>query len=126
LIAPQVDIAMEAELLFPSGCQGRFEVALDHAGSSLDCWLKVSGERGELEVMNPYIPHDEHSIALTCDGATTVERLDRTRSYQLQLQEVVRVVLEGAPIRTDIENGVRTMRVIDDVYRAAGLSLRGE
>jgi predicted dehydrogenase len=126
LIAPHVDIGMDAELLFPSGCQGRFEVALDDAGSALDSWLKVSGDRGELEVMNPYIPHEDHSISLRCDGVTAVERLDRTRSYLLQLREVVRVVLDGLPVRTSIEDGVRNMKVIDDVYRAAGLPLRGE
>jgi predicted dehydrogenase len=46
-------------------------------------------------------------------------------TYDLQLEAFIAAVRDGAPVLTPPEDAVLTMRVIDDVYRRAGLPLRG-
>jgi predicted dehydrogenase len=47
-------------------------------------------------------------------------------AYTHQLRAFAGAVLDGGPVLTDARDAVNTMSVIDDVYRAAGLSPRGE
>jgi predicted dehydrogenase len=125
LATGDIDVAMEANLRFPGGCIGRIACSLNHPANHWEMALEVLGEHGTLEVINPFLPHAGHAIRLSVDGRSTSEELDRTSTYACQLRETVRVMREGAPIRTTAEDGVATMRVVDDIYRAAGMRLRG-
>ena len=124
-LSPEIDGAMRAELRFPSGCSGRFECSMLHQGE-LESWLRVVGAAGELEVRNPFVPHFGHSIRLVRNGSVENEQADPRSTYLFQLLALVRMIREGVPMRTSAADGVLNMRVIDDVYRAAGLRLRGE
>jgi predicted dehydrogenase len=126
LLSPDIDISMEAELSFPGGCIGRFRTSLDYTGDTIDAWLTVVGERGELTVPNPHMPHDGASLTVRCEDVPQVERFTTTPSYVFQLREVVQAVRGQVPVRTSVDDGVKTMQVVDSVYRAAGLPLRGE
>jgi predicted dehydrogenase len=46
-------------------------------------------------------------------------------TYTYQLRAFAAAVLRGEPVLTTPEDAVANMRQIDDVYRAAGLPLRG-
>ena len=126
LIFPDVDVHMEAELVFPSGLKGRLEASLDDGGDALDEVLEVTGEKGTMHANSPCLPHwGEPRITLTLDGHTTREPCDRTSTFAFMWPEVVKAVRERGAIRTTAANGVRNARVIDDIYRAAGMRLRG-
>jgi len=126
LIFPDVDVHMEAELVFPSGLKGRLEASLDDGGDALDEVLEVTGEKGTMHANSPCLPHwGDPRITLTLDGHTTREPCDRTSTFAFMWPEVVKAVRERGAIRTTAANGVRNARVIDDIYRAAGMRLRG-
>jgi predicted dehydrogenase len=126
LISPDVDVRMEAELVFPGGLQGRLETSLDDEGDALDEVLEVTGENGSLFANSPGLPHwGDPYITLTVNGHATRESFERRSSFAYMWPEVVRVIRERGPIRTTAASGVRTARVIDDIYRAAGMRLRG-
>jgi predicted dehydrogenase len=126
LIFPDVDVHMEAELVFPSGLRGLLETSLDDEGDALDEVLEVTGDKGTMRANSPCLPHwGDPSITLTVDGNTTREAFERTSTFAFMWPEVAKAVRERGPIRTTAASGVRNARVIDDIYRAAGMRLRG-
>ncbi len=127
LMSPDVDVHMAAELVFPSGLKGRLEASLDDDGDALDEVLEVTGDKGTLHANSPCLPHwGDPSITLTMDGHTTREPFARTSTFVYMWPEVVKAVRERGSIRTTAASGVRNARVIDNIYRAAGMRLRGD
>jgi predicted dehydrogenase len=82
------------------------------------------GSRGRMRVRNPLAPHLHHRLTVERDGAKTSERVPGETTYTHQLRAFVAAVTDGAPILTPPADSLATMRVIDDVYRAAGLRPR--
>jgi predicted dehydrogenase len=78
-----------------------------------------------MHVFNFVAPQYYNLLSLTIDGQTRRERVRGGATYVLQLKGFAASVLRGEPSLTPAEDAVTTMRLIDDVYRAAGLPLRG-
>jgi predicted dehydrogenase len=124
LHAPEVDRAMTAELQFPSGHLGRVTCSM-WSVALLKMAARVVGERGELRVTNPVMPQLYHRLVLIRDGKKRVERFTRRPTYEYQLEAFCNAVQTGAPILTPPDDAVANMRVIDAIYRAAGMKPRG-
>jgi predicted dehydrogenase len=58
-------------------------------------------------------------------GSTRWQRIRGEATYTCQLQAFAGAVLRGEQVITTPEDAVANMRQIDDVYRAAGLRVRG-
>jgi len=126
LLRDQVDIAMAADLRFPGGCEGRLEATLDDPGDDLIEDLVAEGERGRLEVDRPFMPYwGENRIRVSIDGETREERLETTPTFGFMYREIESVLRDGAPIRTPADQGLANLEVMDAIYRAAGLRIRG-
>ena len=95
------------------------------AGTTTRMDLKVTGDRGEMTVTNPLVPHKGHRIELDIGSETTVEELDRRPTYAYQLDAFIDAIEEGKPLLTGTDDAVKQMRLIDRCYEAAGLPLRG-
>ncbi|MFJ1763165.1 Gfo/Idh/MocA family protein [Amycolatopsis sp. NPDC088138] len=119
----KIDRAMTAELRYPSGHTGRVQCSM-WSSAVLKISAKVTGSQGSLSVLNPASPQVYHRLTVRTGGARRVERLPRRASYAYQLDAFAAAVLEGAPVKTSAEDAVKTMSVIDAIYRAAGLPLR--
>jgi predicted dehydrogenase len=78
-----------------------------------------------MNVWNPVAPQFYHHITVRTRAGSRRERVERVPSYTCQLRAFAGAVLRGEAIPTGAEDAVRNMRVIDAVYRAAGLPLRG-
>ena len=124
LIRPGVDRFTEAELRFPGGVTGRVRCGLFSA-RLLELRATVRGERGELHVFNPVAPHFFHRLRVKSPDGDRRERIPGDATYTGQLRAFVRWVREAVPMPTDAAHGVANMRVIDAIYRAAGLAPRG-
>lgn len=122
--SPQVDRFMEADLAFADGRTGRITCSLF---STYMVWLgaTVRGSRGEMRILNPYLPHLYHRLTIRSDDGRRTEHVAGEATYTLQLRSLVEACREGAPVLTDGSDGVANMRVIDAVYDAAGLKPRG-
>ena len=59
------------------------------------------------------------------DGRRTSARVKGDPTYTYQLRAFAGAVLRGDPFPTTPADAVLTMRLVDDVYRAAGMPLRG-
>ena len=124
LASPGVDRAMQAELRFPSGAEGFVRCSLFSA-RLLELRVRVTGERGELRVFNPVAPHFYNRLTLATADGTRHERVPGEATYTGQLRAFAEWVRGGDAMPTDGPHGVANMRVIDAIYRAAGLSPRG-
>jgi predicted dehydrogenase len=77
-------------------------------------------------VVNPVAPQFYHRLTVTTRaGDVRRERLAKVTTYSCQLRAFAGAVLRGEPIATGPDDAVKNMRVIDAVYRAAGLPRRG-
>jgi predicted dehydrogenase len=119
----QVDRAMTAELRFAGGHTGRVRCSM-WSSNLLRVSATVVGDRGELRVLNPVLPHIFHRLSVRSADGKRVERFPRRTSYAYQLDAFAAAVLRGEPVKTGPEDAIENMTVIDAIYRAAGLPLR--
>ncbi|MBU9763051.1 Gfo/Idh/MocA family oxidoreductase [Mycobacterium sp. TNTM28] len=119
----QIDRAMTAELRFAAGHTGRIRCSM-WSSDVLRVSARVTGDRGEIRVLNPVLPHVVHRLSVRSAGRKRVERFSRRTSYAYQLDAFAAAVLRGEPVRTTPQDAFETMTVIDGVYRAAGLPVR--
>jgi predicted dehydrogenase len=127
LARPDVDRWMRAELRYPDGTQGTMTCALWSA-AVLRVSVKVTGERASLWVFNPTGP--QYSYLMTVREHGRRPRSVRVpgakkASYAYQLEAFADAVLRGGPVLTPPADAVANLEVMDAVYEAAGLPLRG-
>jgi len=125
LHTPQVDRAMSAELRFPGGARGHIDASM-WSRRLLGISAHVVGDRGELRVTNFVMPQMFNRLTVRVDGRKTSERVRGEPTYLGQLRAFAGAVLRGEPVPTTPEDAVVTMRLIDDIYRAADMPVRGE
>ena len=123
LHSPTVDRAMRAELMFPSGHTGRVTCSM-WSTWFIQAYARVTGDGGELHVINPTNPQVWHRMRVKVGDTTRTERFSRRPTYEYQLDAFCGAVLRGEPTLTPPADSIATMRVIDAIYTAAGMTPR--
>jgi predicted dehydrogenase len=120
----QIDVAMTAELRFPEDvhCEVSCSMAAD---AGFQAFLSVTGSKGVLRADNPLVPHLGHRLRVRIDEDEATEQVEGQSTYRHQLEAFVAAVLDGEKQPTGGQDGIANMRVIDAIYRAAGLQPRG-
>ncbi len=124
LSGPDVDRWAQAELAFTDGRSGRITCSL-LSSTLLRIAVRVVGEDGRLDVFNPLAPQIHHRLTVRSGGRKRHERVRGESSYTCQLRAFVASLRSGVSPSTDGRDGIANMVVIDAIYRAAGLPLRG-
>jgi predicted dehydrogenase len=125
LQSPKIDRWMQADVRWPAGHTGRMTCSL-WSSTLLKLTVRVWAERGELRVFNQTGPQFFHRFTVLRDGKRKREKFPRKSTYAYQLEAFTSAVRHGTPVLTPPADSVKNMRVIDAVYDAAGLPLRGE
>jgi predicted dehydrogenase len=120
--ASQVDEWLDADLAYPSGVTG--SARCNMAADRWEMTCRVVGTRGSATVMNFVQPHLDDRVVVDVGPDRRVEHLGTRSSYIHQLEAFIAAVRRGAPMPTDADDAVATMRLIDDCYLAAGLDPR--
>jgi predicted dehydrogenase len=120
----EVDRAMRAELLFPSGHTGRITCSM-WSTWFIETYVRVTGDRGELRVINPTSPQLWHRMRVKTGDNSRTERFTRRPTYEFQLDAFCDAVLRREPTLTPPADSIANMRVIDAIYVAAGMMPRG-
>lgn len=121
---PGVDRAMRAEFAFPNGAAGKITASM-WSHSVLGLNVKVVGARGQLKVLNYVMPHAFHRLSARVDREAWSERVPGDPTYTCQLRAFAAAAGGADTNLTPPSDSVITMSLIDDVYRAAGMSPRG-
>jgi len=119
-----IDVAMEVDLEMTGGVAARVKcsMAQDAVRSSM---FIARGDRGELMIVNPVAPHQGNQIMFKTADGVEQESIAGDTTYTYQLRAFVAQIRGEKTFPTNGLEGVINMRIIDDVYRAAGLPLRG-
>jgi len=125
---PYVDQSTRATFKTQSGKTGAIECSFY---SMLSANVHVIGENGaELWVYNfvaPHILYNKLTVKLA-DGKIISESLPKNiSSYGEQLKAFISAVRmrDYSKVLTPVEYGIKNMRVIDNIYKRAGLPVRG-
>jgi predicted dehydrogenase len=121
---PDIDRAMSAELRFPSGVSATVHCSM-WSSSLLRVAARVTGDRGQLSVLNPFAPQAASWLTVRSGGTRRHEIPARRPTYDYQLDAFCDAVLRGRPVATTADDAVANMTVIDAVYRAANMRPRG-
>ena len=119
-----IDRAMTAEFRYANGAVGHSYASM-WSRQLLRVAVHIDGSRGKVRALNFVAPHYYNRLRVTIDGKTTRERVKGEITYDAQLRAFLSAVNEGKTFPTTPRDAVVTMRLIDDIYRAAGLPLRG-
>lgn len=125
----RVDRRMDAELAFPAAESGHAPISAQLSASLLSSTplrvqLIVTGENGEARLWNPVLPHKFHRVRVRRGTHWQTEHFGHTTTYIYQMQALIEAIATGQPPPTDVLDGLANMRVLDDIYRRAGLPLR--
>lgn len=120
--ASGVDVAMLAVLEFPGGAQARLSSSMsEDLPEGLDAGLVITGEQGVIRVSNPLAPHHGNEIGVETADGTSSEEVAGDKTYVYQLRHVVDVLQGRAGPLTGGSDAIAGMRVLDEIYRAAGM-----
>jgi predicted dehydrogenase len=124
LASPGVDRCMTADMKFPGGATGRMTCSF-WSTTLLRMSASVRGDRGEVSIVNPILPQWWHRLTVRTPEGRASERVTGPATYTCQLRAFVRAVRSGEPPLTGTADSLANMRVIDAIYTAASLPLRG-
>ncbi|WP_296667378.1 Gfo/Idh/MocA family oxidoreductase [Demequina sp.] len=117
-----VDRLVTADLDFPGGVTGRI-VSSMWAFRPLGASLRITGERGRIDVPWPYHPQMSGRVKVRMPAGSRVERVTRRSTYAFQLDAFRDAVLGDAPVETGVEAAVAQMSTLAAIYSAAGVDL---
>ena len=120
---PGVDAWMTGDLELPGGVSARMESSMTH--HDVDFSLRLVGSLGEAYAPNFVKPQQDDRVVVTTLDGQQVEHLGTRSSYSHMLEAFTRLVRDGVGMRSDADDAVATMQLLDDVYRAAGMQPRG-
>jgi predicted dehydrogenase len=127
--SPGVDRHMRAEMKFADGRTGGIEASM-WSRKLLSLGGKVEGSLGSMTITNMTGPHYFHRVVVRAKDPSSGQQKKRSvkvkgeATYWYQLKAFAAAVQEGEPYPTTPADSVANMRVIDDVYRAAGMQPR--
>ena len=125
LASKGVDRAMTVTVRYPSGAEGRINCSLwSWKLAKIAAVVKLDG--GEIRATNPVVPQFFHSLKWRKHGGPWhKEKFPKKPTYTYQLEAFRDAVGHGKPFPTTTAEAVKNMKVIDAVYRAAGMQPRG-
>lgn len=121
LASTKVDRWMRAELDFPKDVQATITCSI-WSLEVLRAVVRVEGTKGSLSVICPNTPHLFHRLAWEAGGKRHVEKLrGLPTTYHYQLAAFVKAARGEGTFETTAEDAVKNLRVLDAIYRRAGL-----
>jgi predicted dehydrogenase len=120
-----IDRWMRARMQLPSGGEVRLFVGM-RCSKLLSVSIRIRGSRGSISILNFIKPEVYHRLKIRSDTGTRQERVPGGSTYEAQLKAFAEAVRDGTQPVTTVADAVNNARVIDAVYLAAGLPVRGD
>ena len=120
-----IDRWMRATMQLPSGGGVRLFVGM-RCRKLLSVSMNIRGSRGSISILNFIKPEVYHRLKVRTKDGVRRERVPGGSTYAAQLEAFIEAIRTGTEPITNISDAVKNMRVIDAVYLAAGLPVRGD
>jgi predicted dehydrogenase len=117
-----VDPVMRATLRLPGDVTATVSASI-WSRRLLGSGVTITGSRGRLRVTWPFHPQVGARIRIRAERSRTVRALPGS-SYAFQLTAFRDAIATGAPLASGPEQSISMMRVLDDIYLAAGMAPR--
>jgi predicted dehydrogenase len=124
LFAPQMDHKMTADLAFVDGRTAHLVCDM-RSPRLFRSLLRIQGDAGRLQVINPYHPHWFHWLTVQSSKGTQRKHVRGENAYTLQLRAFAHAIHGKMKLNTDPVDALGNMRLIDAIYEKANLKLRG-
>ena len=121
---PGIDLSAHARLNFADGVTASVMTSMAE-DVTRRILLHVEGTDGSVTFNNPVHPYRGHRIDISHGGETRSETVPGETTYDHQLAHVMDVLAGRTQPLTGGTDAIANMRVIDTIYRAAGLAPRG-
>jgi predicted dehydrogenase len=119
-----VDLALSADLLFPSGFRATVRCSMVESAGMVR-YIVINGSKGHLRVVNPMSPQSGHRLTVEfADGRRRDETFTLRSTYVFQLEAFRDAVENSRQPPTGGDDAIANMVAIDSLYRSAGLPLR--
>lgn len=123
---PRIDLQTDAELRLPGGITALVRASFlgDDEGAM---WVRIDGSAASLWATSVIVPQWGATLTVTSADGDVLREVSvdpAENSYARQLEHLREVLTAGAPSLLDARGAVGTMRVVDAIYRAAGLQPR--
>lgn len=112
-----VDETLTADLSFASGAHARLTTSMA-PGTPFRADLRLIGTKGEIEFINPLIPHQGAQLRTQAGREAEISPIS---TYTYQLASVLRAIQLGTPLPTEGDMILTQQQALDEVYAAAGL-----
>ncbi len=120
-----IDRWMRARMRLPSGGDVKLFVGM-RCSKLLSVSMRIKGSRGSIGILNFIKPELYHRLRVRTESGVRSERVPGGSTYGAQLAAFAKAVREGSQPVTTVADAVKNARVIDAVYLAAGLPVRGD
>jgi predicted dehydrogenase len=120
-----IDRWMRASMQLPSGGDIRLLVSM-RSRHVFSLSIKIHGSRGRISIFNYVKPEVGHRLKIRSDAGARREHVPGGSTYSTQLAAFAHAVRTGTQPATTVADSMKNMRVIDAVYLAAGLPVRGD
>lgn len=122
-----VDLTMRAEFTFSNGAKGGMYCSFYSLNPLrwFRMYADVKGEKGRVHVNWPFQPQITNKLTVYTGQGKTSESVKAETTYYYQLKAVSEHILNGAPLSMSLDESIQNMKIIDEVYRMAGLRVRG-
>ena len=120
-----IDRWMRARMRLPSGGDVNLFVGM-RCSKLLSVSMKIKGTHGSIGILNFIKPEVYHRLRVRTEAGVRNERVPGGSTYRAQLAAFADAVRSRTQPVTSVADSLKNMRVIDAVYLAAGLPVRGD
>lgn len=123
-----------AILLFSSGAIGAINFTIDSYGKNMEGSLTLFGEKGTVKIGGQYLNILEYqniegytipSLPLGNPPNIYGKAQGSMSNHDKVYQNIVDVLVHGGRITTDMLDGLKTVQIIEKIYKASGRKLKG-
>jgi predicted dehydrogenase len=120
-----IDRWMRARMRLESGADVRLFVGM-RCSKLLSVSMRIKGSRGSIGILNFIKPEVYHRLQIRTPAGVRRERVPGGSTYKAQLAAFAEAIRTRAQPVTTVSDAVKNARVIDAIYLAAGLPVRGD
>lgn len=126
-IAKDVDLTMKAEFNLSNGAKGKMYCSFYSLNPLkwFNIYANIEGDRGSVNIDWLFLPHIKNKLVVFTDKVKFSEKIKGETTYYYQLKTIVEHLLNGSALPLTINDSIQNMLIIDDIYKKAGLDIRG-